>query len=321
MPSFLPISTQQVRPRLVCEIRSSSVVVARADTTTSLLAQVAHAALPVGTVTASVRGVNFANRPAIVSALQSTLSRVRAGSRDVTLVVPDASARVFLVDFDSLPSKAAEAIPVVRFRVSKLLPFNAETAAISYQVLSQRQGIVQVLAVAMPREVLEEYESVVREAGFEPGSILPSTLATIGACSATEPVLLLNLDEASLTTAIVRRGEVLLHRMLDLHHIVETTVMEEAGNIVETVSVVHSVAAHVELQQALTVATAFYEDLIGVAPRQVYLAGDPEAETLHEVATELGLEVTELLQSSDILATGIGVPRSLLAGVRGATSL
>jgi type IV pilus assembly protein PilM len=68
---------------------------------------------------------------------------------------------------------------VVRFRLKKLLPFDADDAAVSYQVMATAKGSVQVLAVAMPRELLADYESVVREAGFEPGAVLPSTLAAL----------------------------------------------------------------------------------------------------------------------------------------------
>src|ERR1700678_3396878 len=85
-------------------------------------------------------------------------------------VVPDAAVRVLLLDFDTLPAKPAEALPVVRFRLKKLLPFDADDAAVSYQVMASSRGVIQVLAVAMPREVQTDYESVVREAGFEPGA-------------------------------------------------------------------------------------------------------------------------------------------------------
>ena len=38
---------------------------------------------------------------------------------------------------------------------------------------------MQVLAVAMPKDVLEEYEGVVLAAGYVPGAVLPSTLAAL----------------------------------------------------------------------------------------------------------------------------------------------
>ena len=83
----------------------------------------------------------------------------RERSRDVTVVVPDSAVRVLLVDFDQLPSKAAEALPVVRFRLKKLLPFDADDAMVSYQVMSSEKDSVKLLAVAMPKAVLEEYEA------------------------------------------------------------------------------------------------------------------------------------------------------------------
>ena len=39
-----------------------------------------------------------------------------------------------------LPSKVAEALPVVRFRLKKLLPFDADDAMVSYQVMSSDEG-------------------------------------------------------------------------------------------------------------------------------------------------------------------------------------
>ena len=70
------------------------------------------------------------------------------------MIVPDAAVRVLLLDFDELPAKPVEALPVVRFRLKKLLPFDADDAAISYQVMATAKGSLQALAVAMPRQLL-----------------------------------------------------------------------------------------------------------------------------------------------------------------------
>src|SRR6202042_970851 len=99
--------------------------------------------------------------------------------RDVTVVVPDSAARVLFVDFDQLPAKAAEALPVVRFRLKKLLPFDADDAMVSYQVMSSDKNSIKLLAVAMPKAVLEENESLVLSAGYLPGAVLPRTLAAL----------------------------------------------------------------------------------------------------------------------------------------------
>jgi type IV pilus assembly protein PilM len=74
-----------------------------------------------------------------------------------------------------------------------------------------------VLAVAMPRELLADYELVVREAGFEPGAVLPSTLAALaGLPESAAPVLVVNAGRDGVTTAIVKAGVLLLHRTVDL---------------------------------------------------------------------------------------------------------
>ena len=52
---------------------------------------------------------------------------------------------------------------------------------------------MRVLAVAMPKDVLDEYEGVVTAAGYLPGAVLPSTLAALAGLDATEaPALVVN---------------------------------------------------------------------------------------------------------------------------------
>jgi type IV pilus assembly protein PilM len=224
---FLP-RTLGTRPRLACEVRAEGVVAARAEDASGVLSAVSRVSLKDGVVVPQLRLGNAsgatgnptaatADRAAVVAAVRKTLETIALRSREVTLVVPDAAVRVLLLDFDALPGKPVEALPVVRFRLKKLLPFDADDAAVSYQVMSTSKGSVRVVAVAMPREVLAEYEAVVREAGFEPGAVLPSTLAALaGLPEADTPVLVVNAGHQGVTTAIVKAGILLLHRSVDL---------------------------------------------------------------------------------------------------------
>ena len=98
-------------------------------------------------------------------------------------IVPDAAVRVMLVEFDTLPSDHEEALGVVRFRLKKSLPFDVDKAKVSYHAQKVKDEVKVVAAVAMAG-VLEDYENAFREAGFNPGVVLPSTLAAIGAADA-----------------------------------------------------------------------------------------------------------------------------------------
>jgi type IV pilus assembly protein PilM len=222
------------------EIRWGGVVAARADdASTGVLTAVAKADLPIDAVEPGLRAGNFRVPSDVVAAVRRTLEAVteKGIGREVTLVVPDSTVRVLLLDFDSLPSKPAEALPVVRFRLKKLLPFEADDAAVSYQIMGGKsataKGGLRVVAVAIPREVLAEYEAVVREAGFEPGAVLPSTMAALSglgddAAGASEPALVVNAGPQAVTTAIVSGGTLLLHRSVDMSGNLQVGILAEA---------------------------------------------------------------------------------------------
>jgi type IV pilus assembly protein PilM len=217
--------TLGTRPRLAVEIRPEGVVAARTDDVSATLTAVSWSEFPDGAVVPGLKPGNLAARAEAIAAVKRALEAVALKERQTTLVLPDAAVRVLLLDFDQLPAKAEEAMPVVRFRLKKLLPFDADDAIVSYQIMSTSRGLVRVLAVAAPREVLAEYESVVREAGFEPGAVLPSTLAACAGLTEMEAAqLLVNAGETGVTTAIVQGGVLLLHRTVDLAaHALEET--------------------------------------------------------------------------------------------------
>jgi type IV pilus assembly protein PilM len=215
--------TLGTRPRLAVEVRAEGVVAARAEDASALLTAVARGDMPEGAVVPGLKAGNIVDRDAVIAALRKALDGVagrggeRGRLRDVTLVVPDSAARVLFLDFDQLPSKTVEALPVVRFRLKKLLPFDADDAVVTYQVMSNEKGAVKLLAVAMPKAVLQEYEGVVMAAGYLPGAVLPSTLAALAGLDELEaPALVVNAGAGAVTTAIVQAGILMLHRSVDM---------------------------------------------------------------------------------------------------------
>lgn len=218
---FLP-TTLGTRPRLAVEVRVEGVVAARAEDAAALLTAVSKASLAEGALAPGLKVGNIVDKTAVVAAVRKALDGVagtgRERSRDVTLVVPDAAVRVLFLDFDQLPSKTVEALPVVRFRLKKLLPFEVDDAMVSYQLMSNvKGGLIKMVAVAMPKDVLAEYEGAVIAAGYLPGAVLPSTLAALAGLDETEtPTLVVNAGPRGVTTAIVKAGVLLLHRSVDM---------------------------------------------------------------------------------------------------------
>ena len=374
-----------IRPRVACEIMPQGVVAARSLDAASPLSAVAKVALAEGAVAPSLKPGNIVDRVAVTAAIRAALEQIgeRANARDanLTLVIPDSAVRVLLLDFEALPSREAEALPLVRFRLKKLLPFDSDEAMVTYQTMSTSKGVVRVLAVAIPRDVLSEYETAAREAGFEPGCVLPSTLACLAAVDDAEPALLVNANPIGVTAAIVRGGVLLLHRSVDLqeHSVTTTTplaglplvdvdetagewaaqeplpehgrnpyadqVTDEAavqeidsitgmkvpdvylaghGNV--GASDLQPVPLSAEIAQAVSVAAAYFEDTLAVAPIEVLSAGSLGAERLGRilktsgVGEEDGLRVRELVDAGELLPEAVtaSAPRAWLSGVVGA---
>jgi type IV pilus assembly protein PilM len=370
---FLP-TTMGTRPRLAVEVRAGGVVAARAEDAAALLTAVARANLVEGALAPGLKAGNVVDKAAVVVAVRKALDGVagtgRERSRDVTLVVPDAAVRVLFLDFDQLPSKAAEALPVVRFRLKKLLPFDADDAMVSYQLMSSgKGGLIKMVAVAIPKEVLAEYEAVVIAAGYLPGAVLPSTLAALaGLEDAEAPALVVNAGPGGVTTAIVKAGILMLHRSVDMGGEVglspvvanlpvaagmrmvdrESSAQEwaqqeplgpEGWERFEAEAVVHSSVMELaalkeraagsaarEVTQAVSVAAAYFEDTLQVAPETVLAAGTLGAEALAVMLEESGLQGlrvqemvdTGMMQAGVVSSTVAQMPKGWLAGVRGA---
>ena len=225
------MASTSTRPELACEIVPEGVIAARRQPGSGALAAASFAAFGPGAPAGmfapyidkdaprvglpGVQTGNAAEREAVVAAMRRALESVGARNGVLTLVVPDTAVRVLILDFDSLPAKASDAIPLLRFRLKKMLPFDVDDAAVSYQPLHAATGARAVVAV-LPNPVLREYEAVVREAGFEPGIVLPSTLACLGMVGAGQASLLVHCSTQSVTTAIVNGDELLLHRSQEL---------------------------------------------------------------------------------------------------------
>ena len=300
--SILPASSH-MRPPLACEIFPAGVVAARREARKGAhraeddAITFSYVRLPESAVTPGLKNANLADPSAVSGAIRKALEEVGARRKNVTLIVPDAAARVLLLDFDSLPSRERDALPILRFRLRKMLPFDVEDAAISYQLLPGSSQQIRALVVAMPRAVLAEYESAVRNAGFEPGSVLTSTIASLAALRASGPALIINRSHSSITTAIVRQDDLLLHRTLDLPQ--NPALLRE------------------ELAQAVSVALAYFEDTLQSMPSTIYYAGSGGASGF-----------SELIENNDPLAPRVrdlvtptaatSLPPGMSAGIAGA---
>jgi type IV pilus assembly protein PilM len=203
-----------VGPMYACEITPTAVIAARAAASNNAVEQVSTRSLPAGALVPSLLTENILQREVVKDAVSQVLEAVGAQAHDVIAIVPDATCRIALLDFDTLPERKEEAHAIVRFRLKKALPFDAEKAAISYHSMRDAKGI-RVIAAVMLDAVLNDYESLFRELGCNPGVVLPSTISALALIDASEPTMALKVDPLSSSLAIVQANQLLLYRTLE----------------------------------------------------------------------------------------------------------
>ncbi|HXP84584.1 MAG TPA: hypothetical protein VN841_07685 [Bryobacteraceae bacterium] len=171
-----------------------------------------------------------------------TAAKGKAKPRRAAVILPDHAARVSVLDFDSFPSSAAEQLALVRFRVKKTVPFDIESASVSYfaQPVEGSGKRQEVVAVTVALEVLARYEALFRNAGVHPGEITTSALAALNlyhqAARGEAPGVLAKLAGHVLTVMVIAGGRLRLFRCLAL---------EEASED-EIRSVLHPTLAYAE---------------------------------------------------------------------------
>lgn len=281
------------RPPAAVEIAPEGVLAA-ATPEAGGAAVYAFAPLPAGALAPHIEGVNLHAPEAVAGAIRSALDQTSPRKRAVTVVLPDTLVRVFMLDFDSLPPKPAEAIPVLRFRLRKSVPFDVEHAAVSYQILSQDKDECHVLAAVVPGPVLAEYEGAVRAAGYEPGAVLSSSLAALETMNELEAVLAAHLNSHTLTTTITNGQDLLLYRALDLPE--------------------NPDERPAEIQRGIAVAAAYFEDKLQARPRHLYYTGNEGIEKFAGWVGDAEMTVVRLAESG--APTHLGTAR--IAGVMGA---
>ncbi|MBV9442442.1 MAG: hypothetical protein JO217_07080 [Acidobacteriaceae bacterium] len=133
------------------------------------------------------------------------------------IVIPDYAVRMAILDFEQFPSSEEERLALLRFRLRKSVPFHVDEAQLSYSIQFEEAKRLEVLAVAIARPILSEYENIFTDAGFRVGVVAPSSLAALRLFGSAGEGLTLVAKSAgdTLSVLLIERGRVRLVRCLD----------------------------------------------------------------------------------------------------------
>jgi type IV pilus assembly protein PilM len=286
------------KPKLACEIAADRVLAGRLMEKGGGLETCAARELAPGSVVPDLVENNLRQREAVQAGIEAVLHGVAGRSKDVIAIVPDAAVRVMLLEFDTLPSDHEEALGVVRFRLKKSLPFDVDKAKVSYHAQKVNDEVRVVAAVGLAT-VIEDYEAAFRAAGFNPGIVLPSMLAALGAADAKRPTMVIKVDAHTTSIAILNGDQLQLFRTLENPRGVTITGEQLAEEVYPSV--------------------VFFQDTYHLNIERIYVAGLPESGGASPaLRAQTGADVQELVASSQLGTSSSGVPRWRMAGVVGA---
>jgi type IV pilus assembly protein PilM len=215
--------------------------------------------LAAGTLEVSPVDDNVRKPEAVTAALMSIAPlddlKKRAGSkkrRRAALILPDYAARVNVLDFDSFPTSSEEQLALIRFRLKKTLPFDIDSAAVSYYAQRPKGDgdKIEVVAVIVALSVIARYEALLRGMNFHAGEVTTSALAALnlyhGAAHMNAPEqgsisVIAKLGGNVLTVMVIAGGTLKLFRCVALAQAVQDQVTEA-----EVLSVLQPTFSYVE---------------------------------------------------------------------------
>jgi len=194
-----------------------------------------------------------------------------------------------VLDFDGFPTDAREQLSLIRFRLKRSVPFDVESAAVSYWAQASGSKQIDVVVVMAPLEIVARYEAPFRAAGMNPGLVTTSSIAALELAPGDGLNVMAKLTGRVLTVVVREKSTVKLVRCLEL----PSTSLEDIA--------------------AVLVPTFVYvEDNLGRKAESLILCGfgAQAEEAQRRFQEELGVE-------ADLLRSPLGTPGENNAGLLG----
>ena len=204
---------QDPPPAMAFEISEAGIAAARIGAR----AELEFFPLKPGTLAVSPLKENVVDPDEFTMAVRAVANTQAARKRkDVALILPDYCARMAVIDFDSFPSDPKEQASLVRFRMKRSVPFDIDSAALSYFPQPGGGKKVDAVVVVAPLEIVARYEAPFRAAGMNPGLVTTSSLAALELAPEAGMSVFAKLTGHVLSVIVREKSAIRLARCLEL---------------------------------------------------------------------------------------------------------
>lgn len=146
--------------------------------------------------------------------------------RRAVVILPDFCARVAVLEFASFPADPKEQLSLVKFRMKKNVPFDVESAAISYFAQPNKGSKrLDVVVVVSALEIVARYEAPFRAAGLHPGIVTTSAISMTELAQDPGANVIARLNGRVLTVVALSAGVLRLVRSVELADVSHDDIM------------------------------------------------------------------------------------------------
>jgi type IV pilus assembly protein PilM len=127
---------------------------------------------PDETVRFSFKEPNVTNPAHFVRTIRENHLKLLTTSARVSVSLPDSVGRAMILDLDTRFKSKQEGAEIIRWKLKKGFPLDIDSIHIDYQVLRESEsGGMMTLVSAITKEIINQYEDLLVEAGLEPNRI------------------------------------------------------------------------------------------------------------------------------------------------------
>jgi type IV pilus assembly protein PilM len=127
---------------------------------------------PGETLRISLKEPNVLNPEAFVGKIREAYLLLLTKAKRVSLSLPDSAGRVVLLDLETRFKSKDEGADIIRWKLKKSFPYEIQEAHLDYQVIQEKEtGEISTLVSLMAKQVVNQYEELLLEAGLQPNKI------------------------------------------------------------------------------------------------------------------------------------------------------
>jgi type IV pilus assembly protein PilM len=170
-------------------------------------------------VTGSLLEKNIVDHGSVSGFLMELMRETGFRGHEIGVVIPDDSARISFITTETLPGSEEERTAFIRWKLKKTVPFEIDNSQIAYNIMGTRfngddKG-TDLLVTLSPRSVIEEYEFLMEELGYEAGFVIPLPRCP-NLCGSDGDVLFEDRP-GCIATTIFRNGQAEFYRKVGRH--------------------------------------------------------------------------------------------------------